>query len=61
MRAGDIVRLATGGPKMTVENIDLSGNATCCWFDDPSPFFYPEMNRIEVKADALVYVEKEGK
>jgi uncharacterized protein YodC (DUF2158 family) len=39
IKAGDVVKLKSGGPKMTVEKIglDSSGNATtfvqCCWFN----------------------------
>jgi uncharacterized protein YodC (DUF2158 family) len=31
-KAGDIVRLKSGGPKMTIDTIDNSF-ATCVWFE----------------------------
>lgn len=32
-KIGDVVNLKSGGPEMTVENIDNQGNVTCTWFD----------------------------
>lgn len=32
-KIGDVVVLKSGGPEMTVENIDEQGNVTCTWFD----------------------------
>jgi uncharacterized protein YodC (DUF2158 family) len=29
---GDVVRLKSGGPDMTVEEIDAQGNVICVWF-----------------------------
>lgn len=31
-KAGDVVKLPSGGPKMTVTSSG-EGNAYCCWFD----------------------------
>ena len=33
MEIGDIVRLKSGGPKMTIVSIDESAGASCTWFD----------------------------
>lgn len=33
LRIGDAVRLNSGGPLMTVYDIDYWGNAMCCWLD----------------------------
>ena len=36
LKVGDVVRLKSGGPAMTIENIDTYGKgkgATCTWFD----------------------------
>ena len=32
--AGDVVQMKSGGPKMTVEEIEVSGDVVCTWFDD---------------------------
>jgi uncharacterized protein YodC (DUF2158 family) len=34
IKAGDVVQLNSGGPKMTVSWIDELGNAWCVWFDN---------------------------
>lgn len=37
-KAGDVVRLKSGGPKMTITAIDGNGGmqkAICAWFDGP--------------------------
>jgi uncharacterized protein YodC (DUF2158 family) len=37
VRAGDVVRLASGGPEMTVEHRRVSGDLKiwyCTWYDD---------------------------
>jgi uncharacterized protein YodC (DUF2158 family) len=37
LKAGDVVRLRTGGPDMTVEEISETGGGTvyrCCWFTE---------------------------
>lgn len=31
LRIGDVVRLNSGGPLMTVYDLDYWGNAMCCW------------------------------
>lgn len=39
LKVGDVVRLKSGGVKMTVEDIDTSAPkhyATCVWFDGPA-------------------------
>ncbi|MCB2191787.1 MAG: DUF2158 domain-containing protein [Deltaproteobacteria bacterium] len=45
-KAGDIVRLKSGGPKMTVRSIDTNhGLIYCQWFDNKKMFqesFVPE-------------------
>ncbi len=33
LKIGDVVALKSGGPDMTVENVDEQGNVTCTWFD----------------------------
>lgn len=33
MEIGDVVRLKSGGPKMTIVSIDESAGASCTWFD----------------------------
>jgi uncharacterized protein YodC (DUF2158 family) len=33
LKIGDVVALKSGGPDMTVENIDEQGNVTCTWFE----------------------------
>lgn len=31
LRIGDVVKLNSGGPDMTVYDLDYWGNAMCCW------------------------------
>jgi uncharacterized protein YodC (DUF2158 family) len=31
-KQGDVVRLKSGSPDMTVEQIDAQGNVSCIWF-----------------------------
>lgn len=33
VKIGDVVQLKSGGPTMTIEDIDDSGNVKCKWFD----------------------------
>ena len=33
MQIGDIVRLKSGGPKMTIVSVDEQAGASCTWFD----------------------------
>ena len=33
VKIGDVVQLKSGGPTMTIEDIDDSGNVRCKWFD----------------------------
>jgi uncharacterized protein YodC (DUF2158 family) len=35
LKAGDIVVLKSGGPKMTIDRGDLDGQVWVCWFDGP--------------------------
>jgi uncharacterized protein YodC (DUF2158 family) len=30
---GDVVRLKSGGPAMTIDSFDEDGDAVCVWFD----------------------------
>lgn len=32
-KAGDVVRLRSGGPKMTVSGFKASGTVICVWFE----------------------------
>jgi uncharacterized protein YodC (DUF2158 family) len=32
-KEGDVVKLKSGGPKMTIERIDSDQSALCIWFD----------------------------
>ena len=32
LKAGDVVQLKSGGPKMTLKHIDEYGSAYCQWF-----------------------------
>ena len=32
MRVGDVVRLKSGGPSMTIQSIESTGDAKCAWF-----------------------------
>lgn len=45
-KVGDVVRLKSGGPKMTVSHIK-DGNVWCTWFvgetDPKNAYFKPEM------------------
>jgi uncharacterized protein YodC (DUF2158 family) len=34
MQAGDVVRLKSGGPMMTIKHLDSNGNFWCEWFAD---------------------------
>ena len=34
MKTGDVVRLKSGGPQMTVNQILNIGHVECFWFDD---------------------------
>ncbi|RDC71925.1 DUF2158 domain-containing protein [Rhodovulum sp. 12E13] len=36
LRVGDIVRLRSGGPDMTVEGLRSGGLVDCVWFDEGS-------------------------
>ena len=33
LKVGDVVKLKSGGVKMTIEEIDNDGNVSCVWFD----------------------------
>ena len=37
IKKGDVVRLKSGGPEMTVDDIDEDGTATCMWFLNGEP------------------------
>jgi len=53
MKAGDIVRLKSGGPKMTVERINPAGlcglftSASCTWWDEKENAFYDETFAVD--------------
>ena len=32
IKVGDVVMLKSGGPKMTVNDIDVDGNCECLWY-----------------------------
>ena len=32
LQVGDVVILNSGGPKMTVKELNSNGRVTCCWF-----------------------------
>ncbi|AGA26030.1 YodC family protein [Singulisphaera acidiphila] len=38
IKAGDIVQLKTGGPRMSVGGILVNQEAMCYWFDDHDVF-----------------------
>ena len=33
LKAGDVVQLKSGGPKMTITGFKPTGSAICVWFD----------------------------
>jgi uncharacterized protein YodC (DUF2158 family) len=35
-KVGDVVKLKSGEPKMTIERIDSDESALCAWFDNKS-------------------------
>jgi uncharacterized protein YodC (DUF2158 family) len=49
---GSVVRLNSGGPKMTVEFIDNKGKIHCSWFEDKT------LSRSEFESVALRLVKK---
>jgi len=36
-KVGDVVQLKSGGPKMTISEIQSNGNAWCQWFINNEP------------------------
>lgn len=34
LKVGDVVKLKSGGEKMTIESIDEDGDAICVWFEE---------------------------
>lgn len=40
LAVGDVVRLKTGSPNMTVTGIDDNGWATCVWFTESPAYQY---------------------
>ncbi|MBS4637184.1 YodC family protein [Aeromonas caviae] len=53
---GDIVRLKSGGPMMTVTGRNFENNCICAWFDNTKEFsaVYPDaalFSKAEVKAE----------
>jgi len=48
---GDIVRLKSGGPKMTVADIHISGSVHCQWFagSKSSDGYFPPESLIKIE------------
>ncbi len=49
---GCVVRLRSGGPKMTVDAIDNKGRVVCCWFNDKA------VCRSDFDANSLTLLKK---
>lgn len=58
LKVGDVVRLASGGPEMTVIKAD-SGEASCAWFlkDDEGEWAGPLASDFPVEALVLLVVD----
>lgn len=56
-KLGDVVRLKSGGPKMTVAEVTNDGYIDCEWFADEGPtygwLFEPEMLEFVVDEDGF--------
>lgn len=50
IKFGDVVRLKSGGPKMTVSSVNLwDGCADCEWFDDKNICHYKKFSISSLK------------
>jgi uncharacterized protein YodC (DUF2158 family) len=53
IQAGDVVRLKSGGPDMTVERKDIDGSCICAWFENSIPysknFFEDSLKPVDTK------------
>lgn len=52
LKIGDVVQLKSGGPSMTLEEIDFTGGALCAWF---------EGKKVEKRTFQLTSLEKAKK
>lgn len=53
MKIGDVVRLKSGGPKLTVQSDVEVGTVACAWFDNG------DIKTTRLKVDSLKIIEEE--